>query len=295
MINKNQNLINIPSFVLNDLQKKKFSLLGKVYLALKGKFLSFTIRNLTGKYLCVIINFFYGKNGYIRYENSLYYKKINGLNFYYPNKRFLRIVNDEKILFDIINQSYCLNSIDFTNNDIVIDCGANVGELKLAINQRNKDIEYYAFEPDALVFECLLKNFPTYSKNLYNLGLSNDNSLKKLFADSEGGNSSFIDFGSKDIREVQCITLDSLNLKKEIKLFKVEAEGYEPEVLLGSVNTLKKVEFVAVDFGPERGKGQSNTVVEVNNILYENNFSLVNFSNFRAAGLYRNNKITNND
>ena len=241
MINKNQTLINIPSFVLNDLQKKKFSLLGKVYLIFKGKFLSFAIRNLTGKYLCIIINFFYGKNGHIHFENSLYYKKINDFNFYYPNNRFLRVVNDEKILINIINQSYCLNFIDFTNNDLVIDCGANVGELKLAINQRVKDIDYYAFEPDAFVFKCLIKNYPNDSKNLYNSGLSNENSIKKLFTDSEGGNSSFIDFGSEDIMEVQCITLDSLNLKKEIKLFKVEAEGYEPEVLLGSVNTLKKV------------------------------------------------------
>jgi len=295
MIETKINLINIPPFVLNDLKKKKLGLLGKVLLIFKGKILSYAVNHYQGKVLCNFINFFYSKNGKIFYENSLYYKNVYNSKFYYPNTRFLRVVNDEKILIEIINESYCLDFIDFSNNDTVIDCGANVGELKLAINQRGVKIDYYAFEPDEIVYKCLLKNYPNDSKNLYNFGLSNDNSIKKLFADSEGGNSSFIDFGSEDIREVQCITLDSLNLKKEIKLFKVEAEGYEPEVLLGSVNTLKKVEFIAVDFGSERGKGQSNTVVEVNKILYENNFSLVNFSDFRTVGLYRNNKFINND
>ena len=184
----------------------------------------------------------------------------------------------------------CLDFIDFNNNDIVIDCGANVGELKLALNQRGVSIDYYAFEPDETVFKCLQLNSPDNTNNLHIIGLSNANATKILFIDSDGGNSSFIDFGSKQKKEVESITLDSLNLNKNIKLFKVEAEGFEPEVLYGSKNTLKIVDYISVDFGSERGKDQSNTVTEVNKFLYENNFSLVSFSNFRTVGLYRNNK-----
>tara|TARA_B100000965_G_scaffold372742_1_gene362658 strand:+ start:1446 stop:2327 length:882 start_codon:yes stop_codon:yes gene_type:complete len=290
MIGKNINLINIPPFVLNDLKKKKFSFLGKILLIFKGKILSYAVNHYQGKVLCSIVNFFYNKNGKIFYENSMYYKNIYNSKFYYPNTRFLRVVNDEEILIEIINESYCLDFIDFNNNDIVIDCGANVGELKLALNQRGILIDYYAFEPDETVFKCLQLNSPDNTNNLHNIGLSNANATKILFIDSDGGNSSFIDFGSKQKKEVESIALDSLNLNKNIKLFKVEAEGFEPEVLYGSKNTLKIVDYISVDFGSERGKDQSNTVTEVNKFLYENNFSLVSFSNFRTVGLYRNNK-----
>tara|TARA_B100001540_G_scaffold314622_1_gene340006 strand:+ start:645 stop:1526 length:882 start_codon:yes stop_codon:yes gene_type:complete len=290
MIEKNINLINIPPFVLNDLKKKRFSFLGKILLIFKGKILSYAVNHYQGKVLCSVVNFFYNKNGKIFYENSMYYKNIYNSKFYYPNTRFLRVVNDEEILIEIINESYCLDFIDFNNNDIVIDCGANVGELKLALNQRGVSIDYYAFEPDETVFKCLQLNSPDNTNNLHNIGLSNANATKILFIDSDGGNSSFIDFGSKQKKEVESITLDSLNLNKNIKLFKVEAEGFEPEVLYGSKNTLKIVDYISVDFGSERGKDQSNTVTEVNKFLYENNFSLVSFSNFRTVGLYRNNK-----
>ena len=84
------------------------------------------------------------------------------------------------------------------------------------------------------------------------------------------------------------MTLDSLDIDNQIKLFKVEAEGHEPEVLNGSVKTLKKTEFVSVDFGFERGVEQANTIEAVNEILTNNGFILKNISKYRMIGLYQN-------
>ena len=132
-------------------------------------------------------------------------------------------------------------------------------------------------------------NFPNSNSNFHNLGLSDTNSKRPLYLDSSGGNSSFVDFGtSKEISSVKSITLDSLNYKKNIKLFKIDAEGFEPEVLEGSLETLPLINYISVDFGPERGVEQSNTVPQVNKFLYENNFNLVDFSNLRTVGLYKN-------
>ena len=49
--------------------------------------------------------------------------------------------------------------------------------------------------------------------------------------------------------------------------------------------------YISVDFGAERGVDQDYTIVEVNNILYDNDFKLVNFSDYRFIGLYKNTKI----
>ena len=74
----------------------------------------------------------------------------------------------------------------------------------------------------------------------------------------------------------------------QIKLFKIDAEGFEPEVIEGSLNTLPKINYIAVDYGYERGKNENSTIVQVNEILYSQNFELVEFSEHRLIGLYEN-------
>ena len=56
--------------------------------------------------------------------------------------------------------------------------------------------------------------------------------------------------------------LDDFKIK-QIKLLKIDAEGYEPEVLSGSIATLSQTEYVAVDFGPERGLEQKDTIIAI--------------------------------
>ena len=288
MIENKTNLspINIPPFVLNDLILKEHTFVSKILLIIKGKILSFVINNFEGKFFCKVINFYYKKNGKIYSDGSEYFKEINNKKFYYPNNRILRIVNNEDLLIKNIRASYCLDEIDFSNNDVIIDCGANVGELKLAIEAYGKNINYFGFEPDEATFKCLSKN-NSDNKNLFNKALSNKNEKNKFFLDTAGGNSSLVYFGKDNFIEIDCVRLDMMDIPKKIKLFKVEAEGFEPEVLDGADNILKNIEYISVDFGSERGMDQKNTVIEVNSFLLNNNFKLYKFSNHRTVGLYK--------
>ena len=81
--------------------------------------------------------------------------------------------------------------------------------------------------------------------------------------------------------------MDSFNFQN-IKLLKLEAEGYEPEVLMGSLKTLKNIQYISVDYGNERGVEQESTKVEVTNYLFNNNFELVADSKNRKIGLFQN-------
>ena len=76
--------------------------------------------------------------------------------------------------------------------------------------------------------------------------------------------------------------------EKIIKLLKLEAEGHEKEVVLGSLNTLKNIEYISVDFGPEKGTEEENTMVDINEIIIQNNFKLIDFNNQRMIDLYKN-------
>ena len=110
-----------------------------------------------------------------------------------------------------------------------------------------------------------------------------------FYLDNYGGNSSLIDFGSKENIKVKTKRLDSFDFGNSIKLLKIDAEGLEPEVLKGSIGIINKIKYISVDFGAERGEKQGLTVVDVNDFLYSNNFSLVSFSEHRLIGLYLNN------
>ena len=129
--------------------------------------------------------------------------------------------------------------------------------------------------------------------HMSNYALSNKEGSLKFFLDNEGGNSSLSNFGSNNYIEVKSKTLDSMNFNFKCKLFKVEAEGHEPEVIEGSLETLKRTEYVSIDYGFERGIKQENTIVVCNKMLYENEFKLVAFSEYRLIGLYKNNKYEN--
>ena len=287
-------LVNVPPFLIRDLNQKNLSLSKKIFLIFYGKFIGFFINILNGKNFCLFINIFFNKDGKLIFENGRYVKIIENKNVaVYPNKRVLRVVKNFKYQLDLLYDSYLLNSIDIQNDDVIVDCGANVGELFLAVKEKNLDVTYMGFEPDKETYECLKLNVKNEKNIVHNIGLSNIEGSNNFYIDNEGGNSSFVDFGTSESIKVDTKTLDSFNIKENIKLFKIDAEGYEPEVLSGSKNTLKNTNFVSVDFGSERGANQNNTMVDVNNLLLQVGFELIELNDFRMIGLYKNKNYEN--
>ena len=69
---------------------------------------------------------------------------------------------------------------------------------------------------------------------------------------------------------------------------KLEAEGYEPEILLGAKDSIKNIDYIAIDGGYERGIKQEETFTILTNRLIENGFSIifVNFKFGRALFIY---------
>jgi hypothetical protein len=57
-------------------------------------------------------------------------------------------------------------------------------------------------------------------------------------------------------------------------LLKIEAEGYEPEILKGAGKMLERCEYIAVDGGYERGVKCEQTFTTITNYLLKNNFEM---------------------
>jgi FkbM family methyltransferase len=292
MISSNKPFINIPDFLYNIYDISKLSFFKKLILIIYGKIVQIFFEKTTKKSFCFFMNLLIPQYSDIHFKNGFYYKKLTPkLSIFYPNKRISRVIKPKEGMFDLMFNSYCLDTLEFTSDDVIIDCGANIGELNYSLFFKGLQVNYIGFEPDPIFYKCLIKNSISGKEIYFNSALSNKVTNEKLYISSEGADSSLIYFGKEEYELITTSTLDSIKLPDKIKLFKVEAEGFEPEVIQGSLKTLKKIEFVSVDFGPERGIEGKSTIIEVNNLLVENNFELVELSSMRLIGLYKNKNL----
>lgn len=189
-----------------------------------------------------------------------------------------------------IASSYGIDKIKFNENDKVIDCGANVGDLFLFLREKINHNNYFAFEPSSLEYNALVQNAPT--ANNFNVALAEKDGESELYLNIKKADSSLIE--PKKYSEkltVKTSTIDSIfknyNLTK-LRLLKLEAEGYEPEILLGAKDSIKNIDYIAIDGGYERGIKQEETFTILTNRLIENGFSIifVNFKFGRALFIY---------
>ncbi len=290
MNNNSNQIVNLPPFTYFDTDLSTYGFFKKFMFIIKAKFLGFVVNNMNKNIFCFFINLFYKSDGKIMYQNNIYFKDLSkSIRVHYPNKRILRSVSNYQKHFNHLFDSYMFNKILFSDGDLVIDCGANVGEINIALKLQGIYVNYFAFEPDPESFKALILNNPESKENLYQIGLSNKSGKSNFYMDSFGGNSSLIDFGSDSKISINTVRYDSYNFKNPVKVLKIDAEGFEPEVLEGCGDELRNIEYVSVDYGAEKGESQDSTIIEVNNFLYKNDFKLIDFNYKRIIGLYKNN------
>lgn len=129
--------------------------------------------------------------------------------------------------------------------DVVVDCGAFVGDHTLAYANMTSGApgEVWAFEPNPVVFECLKRNMLKFPHvHCLRAGLSDVKGSAAMSEDPNLGGSYMIE---QDKGGVPTIRLDDLGLDR-LALFKIDAEGFEPRVLMGARETLARCRPVIV-------------------------------------------------
>lgn len=199
------------------------------------------------------IFFYYDKN------LCLYYVKEKNYKMYFSDKtRGIETYSyGIKYRANQLIKTYNLELIEFKRDDLIVDCGANYGDLYTWLKIKKIPIKYISFEPSPLEFKCLALNCENQINN--NIGLSNSIGISDFFLKSESGDSSIIEPSNGFTKKIKIktTTLNNYffeNRIKKVKLLKLEAEGFEPEILQGSNKVLNKIEYIGVDGSPERGK-----------------------------------------
>ena len=181
------------------------------------------------------------------------------------------------------------------NIDMIIDIGAHEGEFLETMLKIEKIKTFYAFEPQKDIFVKLNKKFSKNKKiTLFNYAMDKEVSNKRLQINKLSMTSSlaeineksvylklknFLTFSKKnfiDEYEIQTNTVDKvfegINLHKT--LLKIDVEGYEMNVIKGSLEKLKEIPFVLLEnqFGNHY---KNNNFNEIENILLQEKFSVL--------------------
>lgn len=242
-------------------------------------------------------------NTFFKVINIRNYLKNTGIKIKYEKKNRFFIAEDaSKIIFFAqrgryrrydngienfarhLAKDYLLDNIELQNNMVLIDCGANIGELGLWC--QIEGIEYIGIEPEMLEYQCCVLN--NKGSNVYNCALWKTSGELIFYSKPRTADSSLIKIDQSQEISVMARKLDELIIPEPGKIYilKVEAEGAEPEILQGANSILRLMSYVTVDCGYERGVQKEHTFVETNKILQGSGFSLLAANLKRGVFLY---------
>jgi len=242
------------------------NLLKYIFKIIKSK-----LQTMSSGHLYVLVMNITSKKG-VRYQfkKSYYLVSDSGIQHYFIKSRGHHYAKGlrERTL-DLVN-SYNIHKVDFQSDDLIVDVGANMGDLiNFFPNQR-----YIGFEPSPEEFKILEKNKKLNCK-AYNLCIGDEEKEIDFFISSAGADSSIYKPSNVEkIIKIKQHRLDNL-INEPIKLLKIDAEGAELEVINGSLGILSLTKFIAIDLGFEKGVNQESTAPAVFKVLNQHNFELI--------------------
>ena len=141
-----------------------------------------------------------------------------------------------------------LTNYPLTSKSTVVDVGGYLGVFSdNIVDKYNPNI--YIYEPVKSFFKILKNKYLGNKKvTIFNYGLSNRNTIKKIYLLADG--SSLVKKGEKSLK-IKLVDVKNIfkNLKK-VDLMSINIEGSEYDVLERLVNTslIKKIKFLQVQF-----------------------------------------------
>lgn len=182
---------------------------------------------------------------------------------------------------------------------VIFDVGANKGQsIKRFLKFNNPII--YSFEPNTKAYSILKKKY-NYNKNCYlnNIALGEKKIEKLFFEYHKDELSSFNRIEGQDKikkNEIKVLvdTLDNFvkknNLKK-INLLKIDTQGYEENVLLGSINLLKqnKIDIIEVELILGKYYNKYTSFYKIEKVLSNGKYRLIALD--RRPNVFENSKL----
>ncbi|MDB9425762.1 FkbM family methyltransferase [Microcystis aeruginosa CS-564/01] len=189
----------------------------------------------------------------------------------------------------------CFETIDvllkFIQPKCLCDIGANAGNWTYVLSQMSPTLEHVVFfEPQSQYQEKLQSlSLPGVSKVIYHCGLGERED--KLLIKGETASASFLDSeeqnkyfpnsilqNQQDQEEVEIRVLDAIYANDNLPIpdvIKLDVQGFELEVLKGSMNLLKKSKYLVIELSFRQFYREQPYLWEIIKLLEENKYIMV--------------------
>lgn len=194
------------------------------------------------------------------------------------------------------------------SNNICFDIGANIGAISFALAKEvQPDGKVFSFEPGPFIYQRLINNLQLNNEykeiiTPINIGLSDNEGCLSWNEDTGNrGNAGCIDIKKDGSIKIKVTTLDNFMTEKKIQkvdFIKIDVEGMELEVIMGGLETLKKIKPIIyfetrIEFEEIRNQ---KVLLEIENALTKLGYNLystgpknklenVQYPNFKANAL----------
>lgn len=176
------------------------------------------------------------------------------------------------------------NKINYHSHSLIVDVGAYDGNTCIFWAKHFPHCQIIGFEPNPELKNVYTKNTKTYPNiKIFPCAIGNKRTQTTLYITENIPSSSLINphisssfFNKNNQYTVDVMPLDEISEIKsaqEILLFKLDAQGYEPYVLEGAVQTLKKTKVILTEM-TNHNIYQSPSYFLIDEILRKNNFIL---------------------
>lgn len=149
------------------------------------------------------------------------------------------------------------------NINTIIDIGANEGQFALKFSKILPKAKIHSFEPISKCFASLKENTKKINIEYHNMGVGDEYSEKKINVYKHSPSSSLMEMAElhEDLfphsvgHQEETIIVDRLDTIFKDKtlqpniLVKIDVQGYEPNVILGGKETIKKTKVVIIEMG----------------------------------------------
>ena len=196
-----------------------------------------------------------------------------------------------------------LNLEHINNNSIILDIGANIGDVTNVI-MKNYSPNIYCYEPNIICYNYMRKRFKKNSKiKMFNVAVSNFSGKTFLYFHKKATNISEFNERSSlkkekdglDVNkkiEVNCINIkEILEKHNQIDLIKIDIEGSEYEVMPEIIKNKDKIKMVLCEthgnpYGKKIPSTDGSKLVVKNKIWIKDYKKLI--SKLKEMNLYEN-------
>ena len=216
------------------------------------------------------------------------YKTKTG-NYYLPQFALKDLIRNEIIDDKIFDRKVYENAIKHVKeNTIVLDVGANFGQLSVLLSKCKKNVEVYSFEASKYIFEILKKNVQINNANVKLFHNLVGNETEQEFFIRKLNISKFNTYGSNmiekteiknenntNIEKINSIKIDDIFFDKKISFMKIDVQGYDLEVLKGSKKTIIKQQMpIIFEYEEDFAKDFNYTFKNFESFINEINYKI---------------------